>query len=1010
MKFAVLSIVLAGIAAVRGDAATDAVIKLMEGGMTSEQAQAKYLTAATTAGTACGTELCLSESMACLAVAACATKLNAGDIAGLPGTGDAGVAAATCLGSEAFTSCLERKVQAAMVEADLDVTAISAALGIATGESEALELATSVAACYSACDIDNNDDDHHSDDTNDSIVGASCTSGDGSSELKACCAKCGDPTSSAVSAAAVATSNGTSSAGTPCTDACGNTKEGTPLFCVTDEYLATESDGSKFCSCQNRNFRITKGEPDYDTSKGSAIAREIAQAKAAFESANCTAELVQLSVSANLSSNCEILQNDVDAAEVLAGNAGPNRRKETRTVVITLSVLLFLGLLVYFVGGNADSDSDCGVSTYRMCYGWRHYESYHQEIKFESTFFFCLCSIVIGILGLSFARYGLLKASSITTYSPAHGCLPYNDFEVANASAVFEAEDEAPDASADFEYGYADGWSGTGIYWFMVHLCTPLVAFSVFARPDEYDSSDYWIPRGWIPFSRPEIEDWEKKNVTYLLITIVFAFEMSAIIVVTARAQGHLFLIGYGVFFMTGVSLALCFPAVVHYFYTYEASNSSDFRSERGAVSKVGLFIAATLSLLAVVGIAITTAPEYKIEYISAVTGESGNGFELSGSGLELELQEQLQAANKENERKALTTFAIIGSIVTAGLLTHYGTHPLTRDYELYLLVWGGLLDATTDVLYMMMEVFYDETIFAACASMILLPLVMVALSFWPLMAHEYKNQKWRYIFLPFEGALLLLVLPFISTANIVPAFSASVFSVGYKIAKTIFDKMYVEITEKQTERRGDDGEQRYFKKQLKFYHRGVFEALLAFVLAPVAILSIGAVGLAATAVGTAIMFAFVLAAPMAIALVFSIMAFLRLFVLFPTVWEELYYFAKWFARMARERVPVDDFMDDDRLDKAKGQVFKLYDASSAKDAKADMKDSTIKYLFVEFLLEALPQLIIQGINNNQTDNWSNISIISMSISGIIILNSVIKYGSLYCLVDEVEVFGGFEA
>eukprot|EP00729_Bicosta_minor_P022537 gene22537-15706_t len=75
-------------------------------------------------------------------------------------------------------------VQAAMVEADLDVTAISAALGIATGESEALELATSVAACYSACDIDNNDDDHHSDDTNDSIVGASCTSGDGSSELK----------------------------------------------------------------------------------------------------------------------------------------------------------------------------------------------------------------------------------------------------------------------------------------------------------------------------------------------------------------------------------------------------------------------------------------------------------------------------------------------------------------------------------------------------------------------------------------------------------------------------------------------------------------------------------------------------------------------------------------------------------------------------------------------------------------------------------------------------------
>jgi len=114
MKFAVLSIVLAGIAAVRGDAATDAVIKLMAGGMTSEQAQAKYLTVATTAGTACGTELCLAESMACLAVTACATKLNARDIPGVAGTGDAGVAAATCLGTDAFTICLESKVSVAL--------------------------------------------------------------------------------------------------------------------------------------------------------------------------------------------------------------------------------------------------------------------------------------------------------------------------------------------------------------------------------------------------------------------------------------------------------------------------------------------------------------------------------------------------------------------------------------------------------------------------------------------------------------------------------------------------------------------------------------------------------------------------------------------------------------------------------------------------------------------------------------------------------------------------------
>eukprot|EP00729_Bicosta_minor_P004058 gene4058-9988_t len=42
------------------------------------------------------------------------------------------------------------------------------------------------ASCYSSCEIANNDDD-----ANDSIFGASCTAGDGSSALKSCCAKCG---------------------------------------------------------------------------------------------------------------------------------------------------------------------------------------------------------------------------------------------------------------------------------------------------------------------------------------------------------------------------------------------------------------------------------------------------------------------------------------------------------------------------------------------------------------------------------------------------------------------------------------------------------------------------------------------------------------------------------------------------------------------------------------------------------------------------------------------------
>jgi len=45
------------------------------------------------------------------------------------------------------------------------------------------------AACYSSCEIANDDDG-----SNDSIFGASCSGGDGSSALKACCAKCNDET------------------------------------------------------------------------------------------------------------------------------------------------------------------------------------------------------------------------------------------------------------------------------------------------------------------------------------------------------------------------------------------------------------------------------------------------------------------------------------------------------------------------------------------------------------------------------------------------------------------------------------------------------------------------------------------------------------------------------------------------------------------------------------------------------------------------------------------------
>jgi hypothetical protein len=132
----------------------------------------------------------------------------------------------------------------------------------------------------------------------------------------------------------------------------------------------------------------------------------------------------------------------------------------------------------------------------------------------------------------------------------------------------------------------------------------------------------------------------------------------------------------------------------------------------------------------------------------------------------------------------------------------------------------GGLLDATTDILYMLMEVFHEPILVQAAVAIVLLPLVMVALAFWPLMVIEYKTQAWRYLFLPLEGAVLLVVLPFTATAYLVPLLAKRVASASFNAVETvaavggnavtaIYKKMYTEVTEKEVEKRVDGNQRR---------------------------------------------------------------------------------------------------------------------------------------------------------------------------------------------------------
>lgn len=284
-------------------------------------------------------------------------------------------------------------------------------------------------------------------------------------------------------------------------------------------------------------------------------------------------------------------------------------------------------------------------------------------------------------------------------------------------------------------------------------------------------------------------------------------------------------------------------------------------------------------------------------------------------------------------------------------------------------------------------------------------------------MQTNYKEQPWRYIFLPIEGVLLLTFLPLTTTAAAVPSMVwriskfawekvTEVAEIALGVGKAISDKMYFDKEAKTIRKRKGDvyvNETRHFR----FYKKGLFHVLVAFLLASIAILIVGAVGLAATIIVAGISIAAIAAsfpltlgisfiAPLAIAIIFSIMAFLRLFVIFPSVWKELYHLAAMFALPAGKLIGI---LDEDRIEDAKGQVFKIYEGRSRgddDDQKAELKDSTIKYLFVEFILEAVPQIIVQALNNQATGNWSIISIVSMALSGTIILNSAFKYGCLY--------------
>jgi len=126
----------------------------------------------------------------------------------------------------------------------------------------------------------------------------------------------------------------------------------------------------------------------------------------------------------------------------------------------------------------------------------------------------------------------------------------------------------------------------------------------------------------------------------------------------------------------------------------------------------------------------------------------------------------------------------------------------------------------------------------------------------------------------------------------------------------------------------------------------------------------------------------------------FSTMALLRLFVLFPTAWEGIGNATVSLANTAAMMTPFPDWFGEERAKSVRTKVFNMYEGEQRE--VSDMKDSAVKYLLVEFVLESLPQIIIQSVNNTAV-GWSPVAIASMVVSGYAILNTIYKYGWLWC-------------
>ena len=146
---------------------------------------------------------------------------------------------------------------------------------------------------------------------------------------------------------------------------------------------------------------------------------------------------------------------------------------------------------------------------------------------------------------------------------------------------------------------------------------------------------------------------------------------------------------------------------------------------------------------------------------------------------------------------------------------------------------------------------------------------------------------------------------------------------------------------------------------------------------------------------------------------IFAVFAFLRLFVLLPSLWKHITNLTIAFAAFAGNEflfsscfAATDEgtvFFTSQKAKAIRYKTFHILDDSNKKAREKTkintLKKSAVNYLLLEFAFESVPQMSVQVLNNRIREQWSAIGIASLIVSVYAIASTLYKYGyEKFCL------------